>query len=113
VRGVNLFMKKILGFLLVASVALAADAPPKPKHVNLALELLEQKQPVYYSYGADGYEAGKAAAKTWADLLLYDMEGNAMDFTALRAFMKGLVDAVRRRAVTALLRSLLHCPFTD
>lgn len=68
-------------------------APGKPTRVNLAIELLAQDQPVYYGYGADGYEAGKAAAKTWADILMYDMEGNAMDFTALRAFMKGLVDA--------------------
>lgn len=79
---------------LSVSALVAADGvtPAKPKHVNLALELLAQDQPVYYSYGTDGYEAGKAAAKTWADILMYDMEGNAMDFTMLRAFMKGLVD---------------------
>jgi 4-hydroxy-2-oxoheptanedioate aldolase len=71
----------------------AAEKPAAPKRVNLAIELLAQNQPVYYSYGADGYEAGKEAAKTWADILMYDMEGNSMDFTALRAFMKGLVDA--------------------
>jgi 4-hydroxy-2-oxoheptanedioate aldolase len=80
-------------FVGLATVASLLRGEEKPKHINLAIELLDQKQPVYYSYGADGYEAGKAAAKTWADLLLYDMEGNSMDFTALRAFMKGLVDA--------------------
>jgi len=64
----------------------------RPKRVNKAIELLESGQPVYYGYGAGGYDEGKAAAKTWADILMYDMEGEAMDFTQLRAFMKGLVD---------------------
>jgi 4-hydroxy-2-oxoheptanedioate aldolase len=64
----------------------------KPKRVNKAIELLESGQPVYYDYGAGGYKEGKAAAKTWADVLMYDMEGAAMDFTRLRAFMNGLVD---------------------
>ena len=64
----------------------------KPKRVNKAIELLESGQPVYYDYGRGGYEEGKMAAKTWGDLLMYDMEGAALDFAALRGFMKGLVD---------------------
>src|SRR5687767_8541431 len=63
-----------------------------PKRVNKAIELLESGQPVYYDYGRGGYAEGKAAAKTWGDLLMYDMEGATLDFAALRAFMKGLVD---------------------
>jgi 4-hydroxy-2-oxoheptanedioate aldolase len=64
----------------------------KPKRINKAIELLESGQPVYYDYGRGGYAEGKAAAKTWGDLLMYDMEGATLDFAALRAFMKGLVD---------------------
>jgi len=64
----------------------------QPKRINKAIELLESGQPVYYGYGAGGYEEGKAAASTWADILMYDMEGQAMDFTQLRAFMKGLAE---------------------
>jgi 4-hydroxy-2-oxoheptanedioate aldolase len=83
--------------LCLLSRAFAADPVPgaasahQPKRVNKAIELLESGQPVYYSYGAGGFDEGRVAAETWADLLLYDMEGEAMDFTRLRAFMKGLV----------------------
>jgi 4-hydroxy-2-oxoheptanedioate aldolase len=76
---------------LAASALIAADH--KPKRVNQAIELLESGQPIYYDYGRGGYEDGKAAAKTWGDLLMYDMEGAALDFAALRGFMKGLADA--------------------
>lgn len=78
--------------------ALAADPVPgaasayRPKRINKAIELLEAGQPVYYGYGAGGYEEGKVAAKTWADILMYDLEGEAMDFTQLRLFMRGLAD---------------------
>ena len=75
----------------LASALTAADH--KPKRVNQAIELLESGQPIYYDYGRGGYEDGKAAAKTWGDLLMYDMEGAALDFAALRGFMKGLADA--------------------
>jgi len=63
-----------------------------PQRVNKAVELLAAGQPVYYTYGRGGYAEGKALAKTWADIVMYDMEGEAMDFTQLRAFMKGLVE---------------------
>lgn len=90
-------MKKLLTFLFAASLAaLSFGAEPAayagPKRVNKAIELLEAGQPVYYDYGRGGYAEGKAAAKTWADLLMYDMEGAAMDFTQLREFMRGLAD---------------------
>lgn len=76
--------------LVLAMQAVAAGA--QPKRINKAIELLEQKQPVYYTYGAGGYEQGKALAKTWADIVLYDLEHAPFDMTALRAFMQGLVD---------------------
>lgn len=81
--------------LAAASIATAggdAAAYKGPKRINKAIELLESGQPVYYSYGRGGYEEGKAAAGTWADILMYDMEGAALDFTQLREFMRGLVD---------------------
>ena len=64
-----------------------------PKWVNKALELLEQKQPIYYD-GAEerGYEGGRAAAKTWADYIAYEMEHGPFDVTELAEFMRGLVD---------------------
>ncbi|MGH8018354.1 MAG: aldolase/citrate lyase family protein [Opitutaceae bacterium] len=63
-----------------------------PQRVNKAIELLAAGQPVYYSYGEGGYDEGREAAKTWADILMYDMKGHALDFTQLREFMRGLVD---------------------
>lgn len=95
-------MKKTLlplGVLLAFSSAIlytcAQAQPPaayKPKRINKAIELLEQGQPIYYTGGHGGYEEGKKAAQTWADYINYEMEHGALDFTALRAFMQGLVD---------------------
>jgi 4-hydroxy-2-oxoheptanedioate aldolase len=86
----------LLAFALVSTSLVQAQprsgAYSGPKRVNKAIELLESGEPVYYGYGRGGYEEGRAAAKTWADLLMYDMEGAAMDFTLLREFMRGLVD---------------------
>lgn len=78
--------------LCATAVASAADAYAGPKRINKVIELLESGQPVYYGYGRGGYEEGKKAAQTWADLLMYDMEGAALDFTQLREFMRGLAD---------------------
>ncbi|MCB9384672.1 MAG: hypothetical protein H6509_08655 [Bryobacterales bacterium] len=82
--------------LAAAAAASAAQAKPasswKPKRINKAIELLEAKQPIYYTGGHGGYDEGKALAQTHADYINYEMEHGALDFTALRAFMKGLVD---------------------
>lgn len=78
-------------FCTIASYA-ADVAYSGPKRINKVIELLEAGQPVYYDYGRGGYNEGKAAAQTWADLLMYDMEGAALDFTQLREFMRGLAD---------------------
>ena len=77
---------------LAASGAAAAVAQNKPKRVNRAVELLDQGQPIYYTGGAGGYDEGKKLAQTWADYINYEMEHGSLDFTALRAFMQGLVD---------------------
>ncbi len=82
--------------LLAAAAASSAAAAPastwKPKRINKAIELLAAKQPIYYTGGRGGYEEGKALAGTWADYINYEMEHGALDFTALRGFMQGLVD---------------------
>ena len=65
--------------------------------VNRALELLALDQPIYYEHldapGRGGYEAGRAAAGTWADYLSYDAEHAPFDAAELREFVRGLVEA--------------------
>lgn len=62
--------------------------------INRAIELLESGQPVYYTgAGEISYEGGLADAGTWADFLLIDYEHRPFDMTALRRFMRGLIDA--------------------
>jgi len=65
--------------------------------INKAVELLEQRQPVYFEFvdsaGAGGYDGGRALAQTWADYITYDMEHSAFDVPALMQFMRGLADA--------------------
>ncbi len=80
----------------LAAASLAAQPAPKPKRINRAVELLASGQPIYYTGGHGGYEEGKkmgGTSGTWADYINYEMEHGPLDFTALRGFMKGLVDA--------------------
>lgn len=106
-------MKKILPLVLLATAAvvvtplLAQIAPPPNapldpmpkarapgKHVNRVIDLWVKGQPVYYTGAGDGdYEAGKKMSATKADFINYNMEHGSLDFTRLREFMKGLVDA--------------------
>lgn len=76
-----------------ASSMMAADGY-KPKRINKAIELLEAGQPIYYTsvHGGAGYEEGKKMAQTWADYINYEMEHGQLDFSALKAFMRGLID---------------------
>jgi 4-hydroxy-2-oxoheptanedioate aldolase len=78
----------------MAWIGAAAD-PPKPKHVNRAIELLEQGQPIYYTgshSGTEGsFEQGKLDAQTWADYISYDMEHAPFDVKGLAEYMRGLV----------------------
>lgn len=72
-----------------------SDAPAKnwePKRINKSIELLESGQPIYYKSAYGGYEKGLELSQTWADCIIYLMEHNPLDFSELRAFMKGLVD---------------------
>ncbi len=65
--------------------------------VNKAIELLEQRQPVYFDFvegiSAGDYDGGRALAQTWADYIAYDMEHSAFDVRGLTQFMRGLADA--------------------
>jgi 4-hydroxy-2-oxoheptanedioate aldolase len=82
----------LVSFALCA--ALRADGP-KPKHINRAIELLEQGQPVYYTgshSGTEGsFEQGKKDAQTYADYVSYDMEHAPFDVKGLAEYMRGLV----------------------
>ncbi|MCC6392819.1 MAG: hypothetical protein IT167_19635 [Bryobacterales bacterium] len=87
-------MIRAFTFFLSIHLALLGAEPYKPKRINKAIELLEQGQPIYYATtSGGGYEEGRKLAKTWADYINYEMEHGAFDISALRAFMKGLVDA--------------------
>jgi 4-hydroxy-2-oxoheptanedioate aldolase len=66
------------------------------RRVNKAVELLEQRQPVYFEFvdgiSAGEYDGGRALAQTWADYITYDMEHSAFDVRGLVQFMRGLAD---------------------
>lgn len=92
------------GFGLVFVLALAGlfgvsithSAPPKPKRINKAIELLAQDQPIYYftegrGGSQGGFKEGLRLANTWADFIIYEMEFGAYDVSELREFMAGLV----------------------
>src|SRR5277367_4740686 len=89
---------KVLGLLgcafLVLAVATAIAQTPKPKHINRAIELLEQGQPIYYTgshSGTEGtFEQGKKDAQIYADYISYDMEHAPFDVKGLQEYMRGL-----------------------
>jgi 4-hydroxy-2-oxoheptanedioate aldolase len=95
----NLVNKKII--FPVASLCLALGVAGlvaqtyKPKHVNRALELLADGQPIYYTGSHSGttgtFEQGVKDAQTFADYISYDMEHAPFDVKGLSEYMKGLV----------------------
>ncbi len=59
--------------------------------VNKCIELLEQGEPIYMETWAElTYEAGLNKSKTWADMILIDLEHLAFDIVGLTQFMRGL-----------------------
>ena len=64
----------------------------KPTRVNKCIELLERGQPIYYEAIYGGFDKGLAAAQTWSDYIVYNMEHQPLDFALLRKFMQGLVE---------------------
>ena len=82
--------------LVVGVATILAQTPAyKPKHINRALELLEQGQPIYYTGSHSGttgsFEQGKIDAQTYADYISYDMEHAPFDVKGLADYMRGLV----------------------
>ena len=80
---------------LVVGVTATGAETPKAKHVNRAIELLQQGQPIYYTgshSGTDGsFEQGKKDAQIYADYISYDMEHAPYDIKGLADYMRGLV----------------------
>jgi 4-hydroxy-2-oxoheptanedioate aldolase len=80
---------------LILGVAALLAQTPKPKHINRAIELLEQGQPIYYTGSHSGttgsYEQGMKDAQTYADYISYDMEHAPFDVKGLADYMRGLV----------------------
>jgi 4-hydroxy-2-oxoheptanedioate aldolase len=79
--------------LLAGMAVLVADTP-KAKHVNRAIELLEQGQPIYYTGSHEGtegnFEQGVKDAQTYADYISYDMEHAPFDVKGLADYMRGV-----------------------
>src|SRR5215472_6846102 len=75
----------------------SVDLNYKPRRINKAIELWEDGQPIYYDAsglgpGVDPYAQGVRMARTYLDAINVEMEHGALDFSALREFMRGLVD---------------------
>src|ERR1700729_2456959 len=79
---------------LFGAIAIVGQVPAKPKHINQAIDLQEQGQPIYYTgshSGTEGtFEQGKKDAQTWADYISYDMEHAPFDVKGLQEYMRGL-----------------------
>ncbi len=94
-------INKRMAVIPVASLCLAlgvatsiAQTTYKPKHINRALELLAEGQPIYYTGSHSGtvgtFEQGKKDAQTYADYISYDMEHAPFDVKGLQEYMRGL-----------------------
>jgi 4-hydroxy-2-oxoheptanedioate aldolase len=83
------------GLFVIFGVSTLVGQAPKPKHINRAIELLEQGQPIYYTGSHSGttgtFEQGKKDAQTYADYISYDMEHAPFDVAGLAEYMRGLV----------------------
>src|SRR6201986_1298149 len=80
---------------LFAGIATLVAQTPKPKHINKAIELLADQQPIYYTGSHSGttgtFEQGVKDAQTYADYISYDMEHAPFDVKGLQEYMRGLV----------------------
>ena len=88
----RIFLRTALSAVLSLTIGLSAATAQtaKPKHLNKAIDLLAQGQPIWYDGGSGGYQEGIKAAGTWADYLTYDMEHSPFDVAKLADFMRGL-----------------------
>jgi 4-hydroxy-2-oxoheptanedioate aldolase len=66
------------------------------KHINRAIELLEQDQAIYYAGHHTGHvlthAQGREDTHTWADYMNVGMEHGAFDMTGLAEYLRGMVD---------------------
>ena len=63
-----------------------------PKRINKIIELLEKKQPVFYTSTSDfTYKNGKKMSKTWADYIRLNCEHESVNFDKIGDFMRGLL----------------------
>jgi len=78
----------------VVAAVVALRAADTPKHINRAIELLADGQPIYYTGSHEGtegsYAQGVKDAQTWADYISYDMEHAPFDVKGLAEYMQGL-----------------------
>src|SRR5712691_5105422 len=92
-KKLQIWTLSAIGLGLVATFVAFAQTP-KPKHINRAIELLEQGQPIYYTGSHSGtagtFEQGKIDSQTYADYLSYDMEHAPFDVKGLSEYMRGL-----------------------
>ena len=92
----NLVDKKIIFpaalLCLALGVATSIAQTYKPKHVNRAIELLAEGQPIYYTGSHSGttgtFEQGVKDAQTFADYISYDMEHAPFDVKGLSEYMQ-------------------------
>jgi 4-hydroxy-2-oxoheptanedioate aldolase len=72
------------------------DSPHTAHRINRAIELLAQKQPLYYIGDHTGhtltYAQGLKDAHTWADYINVGMEHGAFNMAGLDEYLRGLVD---------------------
>jgi 4-hydroxy-2-oxoheptanedioate aldolase len=85
------FCLSVLPAVLITTLA---AQPPTARHVNKAIELLAEGQPIYYTGShagtAGSFEQGVKDAQTWADYISYDMEHAPYDVRGLADYRKGL-----------------------
>ena len=110
-----------LAFGVMVMLAQTGNPAYKPKRINRAVELLADKQPIYYvgsHTGARGgagdpeasFEQGKKDAQTYADYISYDMEHTAYDIVGLTAYMKGLVAGGPTKSGHRTPAVIVNCP---
>src|SRR5262249_22687735 len=100
----------IFAFLIVTAFAQGA-----PKHrINRAIELLSDKQPIYYTGSHEGtegsFEQGAKDAQTWADYISYDMEHAPFDVKGLALYMQGLVKGGPAKSGTKTQAVIVNVP---
>ena len=110
-----------LAFGVMVMLAQTGNPAYKPKRINRAVELLADKQPIYYvgsHTGARGgagdpeasFEQGKKDAQTYADYISYDMEHAPYDIVGLTAYMKGLAAGGPAKSGHRTPAVIVNCP---